>query len=136
MSDAPALPNDITFDEAGNAYITDSMQATIWRVPAGPTPPGGKTPEVWFQDQRLASAYIGVNGIRLNPARTKALVTVTTDLLGQSFVYTLPLGKSQLKSTDLVVFHQYAPADVPDGIAFGKSGFLYVAIATPGSSGV
>ena len=136
MADAPALPNDIAFDEAGNAYITDSMQATIWRVPAGPVPPGGKTPEVWFQDKRLGSAYIGVNGIRLNSPRTKAFVTATTDLLGQSFVYTLPLGKSELKPTDLTVFHQYAPDDVPDGIAFGKSGLLYVAIATPGSSGV
>ena len=130
VSDAPALPNDIAFDDAGNAYVTDSMQATIWRVPAG-----GEVPQIWFQDQRLASAYIGVNGIRLDPTRTKAYITVTTDLLQRSFVYTLPL-KAQPKAEDLTVFHQYAPDALPDGIAFGKSGLLYVAIATPGSSGV
>ncbi len=134
-TDAPALPNDIAFDEAGNAYITDSMQATIWRVPAGPVPTGGKTPEVWFQDSRLASGYIGTNGIRLNPTRTEAFVTVTTDLLQQSFVYRLPLVPAP-KASDLKPFHQYGPDALPDGIAFGKSGLLYVAIATPGASGV
>ncbi len=135
-TDAPALPNDIAFDDAGNAYITDSMQATIWRVPAGPVPAGGKTPEVWFQHRDLASAYIGTNGIRLNPARTEAYITVTTDLLlERSFVYRLPL-VPEPKSGDLKVFHQYSPDALPDGIAFGKSGLLYVAIATPGSSGV
>lgn len=134
-ADAPALPNDIVFDETGNAYVTDSMQATIWRVPAGPVPPGGKTPEIWFQDSRLASAYIGVNGLRLDPARTKAYITVTTDLLQQSFVYTLPLSANPGPG-DLKVFHQYGPESLPDGVAFGRSGLLYVAIATPGASGV
>ncbi len=135
VADAPSLPNDIAFDEVGNAYITDSMQATIWRVPAGPVPVGGKTPQIWFQDSRLASAYIGVNGLRLNPARTLAYITVTTDLLGQSFVYTLPL-KTNPVAGELKVFHQYGVDSLPDGIAFGRSGLLYVAIATPGASGV
>ena len=135
VSNTPALPNDIAFDDAGNAYITDSMQATIWKVPAGPTPAGGKTPEIWFQDQRLASAYIGVNGLRLDPTRTKAYITVTTDLLQRSFVYTLPLS-AKPKPADLSVFHQYASDSLPDGVAFGRSGLLYVAIATPGASGV
>lgn len=130
VADTPALPNDIAFDEAGNAYVTDSMQATIWRVTAG-----GKTPQIWFQDQRLASPYIGVNGLRLNPARSLAYITVTTDLLGQAFVYTLPL-KAKPAAADLKVFYQYGPDSMPDGIAFGRSGLLYVAIATPGASGV
>ena len=130
LVDTPPLPNDIAFDPAGNAYVTDSMQATIWRVPAG-----GGTPKIWFQDIRLASEYIGVNGLRLNPSRTKLYLTVTTDLLGQSFVYTLPLTGSP-KASQLQVFHQYGLGELPDGIAFGQSGLLYVAIATPGASGV
>ncbi len=134
-TDAPALPNDIAFDEAGNAYVTDSMQATIWRVPAGPVPTGVRTPDVWFQDSRLASTYIGTNGIRLNPARTEAYITVTTDLLQRSFVYRLPL-VSDPDARDLKAFHQYGPDALPDGIAFGRSGLLYVAIASPGASGV
>jgi hypothetical protein len=35
------------------------------------------------------------------------------------------------------VFHEYTGGDLPDGIAFGETGLLYVAIATPGlASGV
>ena len=126
----PPLPNDLAFDAAGNAYVTDSMQATIWRVPAG-----GGAPEIWFQDGRLASEYIGVNGIRLDPTRTRVFITVTSDLLGQSFVYTLPL-VDKPAAADLAVFHQYGPGNLPDGIAFGASGLLYVAMATPAASGV
>jgi sugar lactone lactonase YvrE len=130
LLDLPPIPNDIAFDPLGRAYVTDSSQATIWRVPAG-----GGTPRIWFQDYRLASEYIGVNGLRLNPARTKVFITVTTDLLGRSFVYTLPL-VSKPKPAQLKVFHQYGPGDLPDGIAFGSSGLLYVAMAAPLGSGV
>lgn len=128
--DAPALPNDLVFDDAGNAYVTDSTQATIWRVPAG-----GGAPEVWFQDIRLASDLIGVNGIRIDPAGTQVYFTVTADLEGRGRVYRLPFVDSP-SAGDLTVFHEYAPGEVPDGIAFGESGLLYVAIATPFASGV
>ena len=130
VADGPPLPNDIAFDEAGNAYVTDSMQATIWRVPAG-----GGAPQVWFQDARLDTPFIGVNGIRLSPDRTRVFVSVTTDLLGGAYIYTLPLAPAP-QPADLAVFHQFAPGDLPDGIAFGKSGDLYVTIATPLASGI
>jgi sugar lactone lactonase YvrE len=125
----PPLANDIAFDDAGHAYLTDSMQATIWRIPAG-----GGTPQVWFQDRRLASAYIGVNGVRVSPDRSKLFITVTLDLLGQGYVYTLPL-VDKPKAADLKVFHHY-PIGSPDGIAFGASGRLYVTLALPGRSGI
>ncbi len=128
--DAPPLPNDIVFDRAGNAYVTDSLQAIIWRVPAG-----GGPAEIWFQDVRLASAFIGVNGIRLSPDRTKMYFTVTEDLEGRAFVYTLPFVPDP-SAAELAVFHEYTAGDLPDGIAFGESGLLYVAIATPFASGV
>jgi sugar lactone lactonase YvrE len=130
--DAPALPNDIAFDEDGTAYVTDSLQATIWRVPAG-----GGTPQIWFQDARFATfpGGVGTNGIRLSPDRSKAFVTVTFDQVGQSYIYMLPLVAAPQPS-DLAVFKAFGPTDLPDGIAFGKSGNLYVADATPGLSGV
>jgi len=128
--DAPALPNDIVFDAAGNAYVTDSLQATIWRVP-----PGGGKPRIWFQDVRLATTSFGPNGIRLNPDRTKVYFTVTADLQNRAFVYTLPL-VNRPSAASLKVFHEYTNGDLPDGIAFGESGRLYVAIATPFASGV
>ena len=125
----PPLPNDIAFDANGDAYVTDSMQATIWRVPAG-----GGAPQVWFQDQRFASPYIGVNGLRIDPARTKVYVTVTIDMLGGSYVYTLPLVAAP-KAADLKVFKKFALGESPDGIAFGATGDLYVTLSLPTTSG-
>lgn len=125
----PALPNDLAFDDAGNLYVSDSLQATIWRVPAG-----GGTPQVWFQDSRLASAYVGVNGLRIAPDRKRIFFTVTLDLLGIGHVYSLPL-VDQPQKADLVEFHRYYVGG-PDGIAFGASGKLYVLLALPGSSGI
>lgn len=131
--DAPALPNDLAFDRAGNLYVTDSLQATIWKVPAG-----GGQPQIWFQDVRLApgpNVGIGVNGLRIDPAGTTVYLTVSEDLNGHAFVYTLPLVAAPT-AADLHVFHQYTGSDIPDGIAFGETGLLYVAIATPFASAI
>jgi sugar lactone lactonase YvrE len=130
----PPLPNDIAFDTAGNLYLTDSLQATIWRIP-----PGGGAPQVWFQDPVLFTPF-GANGIRLNPDRTKIYFAVTAEGANpdMSFtggkIYTLPLVDAPTAS-DLQVFHQYN-GEGPDGIAFGNSGKLYVMLASPGFSGV
>jgi sugar lactone lactonase YvrE len=130
LANLPPLPNDLAFDDMGNVYVTDSMQATIWRIP-----PGGGQPQVWFRDYRLASPYIGVNGLRLSPDRSQIFFTVTTDLFGFGRVYTLPLVEKP-KASDLKIFHTYALGDGPDGIAFGESGKLYVTLALPGKSGI
>jgi len=126
----PPLPNDLAFDEAGNLYITDSMQAAIFRIPAG-----GGPAQMWFQDFRLFGPYIGVNGLRVSPDRTKVFFTVTNDLLGIGRIYTLPLVDAPT-AADLKVFHNFLLAEGPDGIAFGKSGKLYVTTALPGQSGI
>lgn len=132
--DAPPLPNDIAFDDEGNLYETDSFQATIWKIPAG-----GGQPEIWFQDARLDVPF-GANGMRLSPDRTRLYFAVTADAVGPfgnflgGKVYTLPL-VSHPVATDLQVFHQYS-GEAPDGIAFGRSGKLYVALAAPFNSGI
>jgi len=128
--DAPPLPNDMAFDHEGYLYVTDSLQATIWRIP-----PGGGSPEIWFQDIRLATTFIGVNGIRLSPDRTRVFFTVTADLNFQGFVYSLPLVDDP-QPGDLQVFHQYSQGEGPDGLAFGARGDLYVALASPQHSGI
>jgi sugar lactone lactonase YvrE len=129
----PALPNDLAFDPAGNLYLTDSLQATIWRIA-----PGGGTPQVWFQDAALATPF-GANGIRLNTDRTKIYFVVTAEGANEfgftgGKIYTLPLVDAPT-AADLQVFHQYN-GEGPDGIAFGNSGKLYVMLASPGFSGV
>ena len=132
--DAPPLGNDIAFDGDGNLYETDSFQATIWRIPAG-----GGQPQVWFQDSRLDTPF-GPNGLRLSPDRTKIYFSVTADAVGQfgqflgGKIYTLPL-VAHPTAAQLQVFYEYN-GEAPDGIAFGKSGLLYVALAAPFNSGV
>jgi sugar lactone lactonase YvrE len=130
VTNQPPLPNDLAFDDAGFLYVTDSMQATIWRIP-----PGGGAPQAWFRDFRFASPYIGTNGLRLSPDRSQLFITVTTDMLGTGRIYTLPLKEAPTKD-DLKVWHNFAPGDGPDGIAFGASGKLYVTLALPGKSGI
>ncbi|HLL75279.1 MAG TPA: SMP-30/gluconolactonase/LRE family protein [Pyrinomonadaceae bacterium] len=127
---AGALPNDLAFDAAGNLYVTDSLQATIWRIPAG-----GGPAQIWFQDARLDSPYIGANGVRVDPTGARLFVSHSLDFAGVGRIYTLPLVE-QPAAADLKVFREYAPGDTPDGIAFGRSGNLYVAIAAPFQSGV
>lgn len=120
--DSPPLINDLVFDKDGNLYITDSFQATIWRVP-----PGGGAPKVWFQSPVLDTSF-GPNGMRFDPKGKLAYFSLTFDASGAGYIYTIPLVANP-KPSDLKVFHAYTPGAGPDGIAFGKSGRLYVALA-------
>lgn len=120
--DSPPLINDLVFDKSGNLYITDSFQATIWRVP-----PGGGAPKIWFQSSVLDTSF-GANGMRIGPKGDLAYFSLTFDASGAGYVYTVPL-VAKPKPSDLKVFHAYTPGAGPDGIAFGKSGKLYVALA-------
>lgn len=140
----PSLLNDLAFDDDGTLYVTDSFQATIFRVP-----PGGGPPAVWFTDPRLAGdpfVPFGVNGIRIDKNSTaaskdtgapkKLYVSVTAENgTLDGVIYRLPLVASPA-AADLEEFHRYRgpgmpvlPIPGPDGIAFGKSGKLYVALA-------
>jgi hypothetical protein len=49
---APLLLNDLAFDEHGYVYVTDSFQATIWRVP-----PGGGAPQVWYSSSLIDGTF-------------------------------------------------------------------------------
>ena len=130
----PSLLNDLAFDDDGSLYVTDSFAATIYRVPAG-----GGSPTVWFTDTRLAgdpSVPFGVNGIRTDQNNKQLYVSVTAkNGTLDGVIYRLPLVASPT-AADLVEFHRYpfvaGPSPVlpgPDGIAFGKSGKLYVTLA-------
>jgi sugar lactone lactonase YvrE len=119
---APILLNDLAFDKRGYLYVTDSFEATIWRVH-----PGGGAPQVWFQSPQIDGPF-GPNGVRVDPKSEKLYFDVTFDAAFQGDIYTLPL-VDQPVASDLQLFHTYAPGAGPDGFAFGKSGKLYVALA-------
>jgi sugar lactone lactonase YvrE len=130
----PSLLNDLAFDQDGNLYVTDSFAATVYRIP-----PGGGAPVAWFTDPRLAgdpTLPFGVNGIRADRNDKYLYLSVTAENgTLDGVIYRLRL-KASPTAADLVEFHRYpfvpgAPPTIPgpDGIAFGKSGQLYVALA-------
>ena len=116
--DLPPLPNDIAFDRDGTAFVTDSLQATLWRIP-----PGGGPAEIWFQDVTLFSEF-GPNGVRIGPDGDR-LYFAQTD---PGVICSLPLVDAPTLD-DLKVFHAFEPFNGPDGMAFGAEGHLYVTLA-------
>jgi sugar lactone lactonase YvrE len=126
----PSLLNDLAFGEDGSLYVIDSFAATIYRIP-----PGGGSPVAWFTDSRLAgdpALPFGVNGIRIDKKNKQLYVSVTvqSDSNLEGVIYRLPLVNNPSPS-DLEEFHRYDSTfgpQAPDGIAFGKSGKLYVAL--------
>ncbi len=114
LGDRPPFPNDIAFDGFGNAYVSDSFQATIWRIP-----PGTRTPEIWFQDATLDGG-IGANGVRLTPDSRELCVAVFGP---PGSIHCIDM---VTKTRRLVMSY---PTEGPDNIAFGKSGKLYAALA-------
>ncbi|MFL6143834.1 MAG: hypothetical protein ACJ72N_18475 [Labedaea sp.] len=61
LADGTHTANDVTFDPAGNAYVTDSSGDAIWRVD-----PSGHG-SVFVRDPRFASSSVGINGIVSHP---------------------------------------------------------------------
>lgn len=126
-----SLPNEITFGPDGYLYWSDSFQNIIFRVP-----PGGGVAEPWFHSDQLAGSAsapfaVGPNGIKMSPDETEMYIAVTTsDTAPGGTIYRLPFVDAP-KEKDLKVVHQYTQGEMPDGIAFGKSGKLYVALQFP-----
>lgn len=119
LLDRPPLPNDLAFHADGDLYVTDSSQATIWRVP-----PGGDA-EPWFQHDAF-DQLIAANGIRAGPDGETLYIAVTTSDFRPTWpagIYTLPVTASPAPS-DLALF---AETGGIDGFAFGASGLLYAA---------
>jgi sugar lactone lactonase YvrE len=126
-SDQAPFPDYFAFDPSGNAYVTDLEAATIFKVPSG----GGKA-KIWFQDARLDSIF-GPNGIAIDDVVSHLYFAMTGSLEptepAQGIIYRLPLVPKPA-ADDLQTFFTYVePATGPDGIAFGRSGKLYVALA-------
>jgi len=81
----PALPhpglgaglNDLTFDSAGNVYVSDSFQGIVWR-----TSSTGGVATIWVDSPLLRTTGVppfGANGLRFNKAQTALFVANTGD---------------------------------------------------------
>lgn len=128
--DMPPLPNELTFDDDGNLYVTDSLQATVFRVA-----PGGGAPAVWFQSPVLAGNLgaplpFGANGVKVSPDRDYLYVVETFDPTDASKgeVYRIPLVDAP-SAGSLQLVHTFEGGVVPDSLVFGRSGQIYVSLA-------
>jgi sugar lactone lactonase YvrE len=68
-------PNVLTFDSAGNVYVSDSFLGIIWR-----TGPGGGPPVSWVADPLLTTSGFppfGANGLAFNKGETALFVANT-----------------------------------------------------------
>jgi len=75
VSTAGAGLNALTFDAAGNVYVSDSFQGIIWT-----TGPGGGAGTIWKQDPLLTTVGtppFGANGVEFNKARSIMFVANT-----------------------------------------------------------
>lgn len=78
-------PNALAFDAAGNVYISDSFQATIWR-----TPKTGGAPDPWVVDPLLGTSGVppfGANGLAFNRDASDLFVANT----GNDTIVRIPL---------------------------------------------
>lgn len=68
--------NALTFDSAGNVYVSDSFLGAIWKT----SPAGGAVTTPWASDPLLTTAGVppfGANGIQFNHAGTALFVANT-----------------------------------------------------------
>jgi len=124
-SDTPPLPDGLAFDRTGRAYVSDVDNGTIFRIP-----PGGGRSEIWFQDPRIDGVF-GPNGITVDPTGTRLYFVTsssTSPTAPGGSVYSLPI-TDHPDGAELRSIHAYSePGALPDGIAFGRSGALYVTL--------
>jgi hypothetical protein len=128
-----AMWNDLAFDHAGNLYVPDD-KPRIWRV----SPDG--TPEIWFTDPRL-TGFFGIAGGplggRIDPTGQwlSFSITVSAEFPLEAVIYKVRL-VDHPTAADLVLIHRFpwdqnAAPPQATGIAFAKSGNLYVSLLGP-----
>lgn len=124
LTDRHPLGNDMTWDNDGNLYVSDSSQASIWKV----TPAGAISQ--WFASP-VVDRQFGANGLRIGPDGTFMAIAITGPDSGTygpveraSKVIAVPFpNPSAGPIRDLLVLPN---GETTDGIAYGASGDLYV----------
>lgn len=112
-------PNVLTFDSAGNVYVSDSFAGTIWR-----TGPGGGVPVAWVTDPLLATTGFppfGANGLAFDNGQTALFVANT----GNDTVVKIPVSGSPLIAGTPEVFVN--SVNGADGLIVDEDDNLWVA---------
>lgn len=122
-----AVPNDLTFNSAGDLLFSDSFQGAVFKIDdaVNNTCPGGSgCVDTVVHDGRLATVGFppfGANGVAVSPGDENILFVANT---GDDTVYRLDLA-SMAADKDLTVFAN--SLNGADGIAFDAGGRLWVA---------
>jgi DNA-binding beta-propeller fold protein YncE len=109
--------NAMTFDKAGNVYVSDSFQGIIWK-----TGPNGGPATAWVTDPLLTTAGIppfGANGLEFNHAESILFVANT----GNDTILQIPVSNG-VPSQPKVFVNSINGAD---GLAIDPHGNLWVA---------
>jgi len=111
--------NALTFDKAGNVYVSDSFNGVIWRT--GPT---GGTPIVWSSGPLLAPGTgltppFGANGVEFNRAGNILYVANTAE----HQIIKIPVNADGSAGAASILI---TGINAPDGIAVDKNDNLWV----------
>jgi sugar lactone lactonase YvrE len=127
--------NDLTFDKAGNLYVPDD-KPRIWKV----TPDG--TASIWVTDPRLTGLFGfagGPLGGRIDPTGQWLYVSITlaAEFPNDATIYRIRL-VDHPTAADVQLVHRFVsstdpsvPGEQATGLAFSKSGNLYVSLLGP-----
>jgi sugar lactone lactonase YvrE len=127
--------NDLAFDKVGNLYVPDD-KPRIWKV----SPDG--TPRIWFSDPRLLGLFGfagGPLGGRIDPTGQWLYVSITlsAEFPGDATIYRIRL-VDHPTAADMELVHRFVASPDPTvpgpqatGLAFAKSGNLYVSLIGP-----
>ena len=110
--------NGLTFDPAGNVYVSDSFAGTIWKIP-----PGGGAPSAWVSDPTLGTSGVppfGANGIAFNNAHNAMFVANT----GNDTIVRIPVNGNFEPAAPAVFVNSINGAD---GLIIDSADNLWVA---------
>lgn len=111
--------NDVTSDEEGNAYVTNSFAPVIYKVD-----PEGNA-EILIEDERLGSDFFGLNGIEYHPDGY-----LLAAVAGNVTIYKIPLDDPSAM-TEVALSEPFGV----DGMALAPDGTL-AAVAFTGDGSV
>lgn len=111
----------MTFDAAGNVYVTDSHQGIIWK-----TGPGGGEGLAWVKSPLLSptrpAPHIGANGLAFNKERTALFVANTSN----DTIVKIPVTGSALEPGTPEVFVNRVGGG-PDGLIIDEHDNIWIA---------
>lgn len=115
---AGAGVNALTFDSAGNIYVSDSFAGTIWKISAC-----GQAPTAWVTDSKLQTTGkppFGANGLAFNTSGTALFVANT----GDDSVVKIPVLAGGVAGTPEILAYSINGAD---GLIIDASDNIWVA---------